>query len=92
MLTTRCAGFGRSMSFTEELEVPPGFTMNFKDALRVVSEGVLIKLLVPKRAVGLTERFREVDRAFTELEVTLPLPRCSHIHVELCGHRGTWLR
>lgn len=57
------------MSFTEELEVPPGFTMNFKDALRIVSEGVIIKLAVPKRALGLTRRFREVDCAFKELQV-----------------------
>ncbi|VDC05558.1 unnamed protein product [Peniophora sp. CBMAI 1063] len=62
------AGFGRRMSFTEELTVPPGFTMTFKDALRVVSEGVLIKLAVPKRALGLTKRFREVDIAFEQLQ------------------------
>ncbi|KZV61166.1 cytochrome P450 [Peniophora sp. CONT] len=62
------AGFGRRMSFTEELEVPPGFSMNFKDALHVVSEGVTIKLSVPKWALGLTQRFREVDLSFSELE------------------------
>lgn len=66
---TQFIGFGRRMSFTEELEVPPGFTMNFKDALRIVSEGVIVKLAVPKRALGLTQRFREIDCAFDELEV-----------------------
>ncbi|KZV73228.1 614 534 cytochrome P450 [Peniophora sp. CONT] len=63
------AGFGRRMSFTEELEVPAGFTMNFKDALHVVSGGVIIKLAIPKRALGLTQRFREVNLAFNELEM-----------------------
>ena len=64
-------GFGRRMSFTEELEVPPGFSMNFKDALHVVSGGVLVKLAVPKWALGLTQRFRDVDRAFNELGVSM---------------------
>lgn len=68
-VTDAVAGFGRRMSFTEELEVPPGFAMNFKDALHVVSGGVIIKVAVPKRALGLTQRFREVDLAFNELHV-----------------------
>ncbi|VDC06284.1 unnamed protein product [Peniophora sp. CBMAI 1063] len=62
------AGFGRRMSFTEEHSVPDGFSMNFKDALYVVSEGVAIKMAIPKRMLCMTQQFRKVDRAFDELQ------------------------
>lgn len=57
------------MSFTEESEVSPGYTMTFKDTFRIVSEGMMIKLTMPKLALRLTKRFRQVDLAFNELEV-----------------------
>lgn len=78
-VTHTVPGFGRHMSFTEELEVPPGFTMNFKDALHVVSGGVIIRLAVPKGALGLTQRFREVALAFDELQVKYS-PTCIEDH------------
>ncbi|VDC04500.1 unnamed protein product [Peniophora sp. CBMAI 1063] len=62
------AAFGRHMSFTEETEVPSGFRIGFKDALRIVSENVFIKLAVPNRLMGFSRRLREVDQAFSELE------------------------
>ncbi|KZV66717.1 cytochrome P450 [Peniophora sp. CONT] len=68
LFTISAASFGRCMTFTEELESPPGFTMNFKDALRIASENVIIKLSVPKSALCLTQRYREVDLAYNELE------------------------
>lgn len=61
------------MSFTEVAEVPHGFNMNFKDALRIVSESVFIKLAVPRFLMDLTQRLREVDVAFKELEVVSAL-------------------
>ena len=74
------------MSFTEGLDVPPGFKMSFKDALHVVSGGVIVKLAVPRCALGLTQRFREVDLAYNELEVKT---RCACFRrSELLTHYG----
>lgn len=84
MVLLTVIGFGRRMSFTDEDEVPSGFTMSFKHALRIVADNVVIKVAVPKRALCLTQRFRNVDRAFNELEVTSFLrvasDSCSLIH------------
>jgi hypothetical protein len=51
--------------------------MTFKEALHVVSSDVMIKMLVPNWALGLTQRLRNTRLAFDELEVLL-----SAIYVE----------
>ncbi|TFY55986.1 hypothetical protein EVG20_g9110 [Dentipellis fragilis] len=63
------AGFGRRISWTDDLKVPPGHTMTFKDALHTVSTDVFLKLIIPDRAMGLTKRFRHVRDAFKELDL-----------------------
>ncbi|EIN08462.1 cytochrome P450 [Punctularia strigosozonata HHB-11173 SS5] len=62
------AGFGRRISWNDDLVVPPGHEMTFKDALHVVSTDVFVRLIVPERAMGLTKRLRNVRLAFKELE------------------------
>jgi len=62
-------GFGRKISWKEDLVVPPGHKMTFKDALHEVTIGVFTKLLFPKWAMNMTERLRKVQLAFDELDV-----------------------
>ncbi|KAF8967870.1 cytochrome P450 [Flammula alnicola] len=61
------AGFGRSISWKEDVVIPPGHTMTFKDALHVVTTDTFIKLIFPDWAMGLTERLRTTRTAFDEL-------------------------
>lgn len=49
--------------------VPEGYTMTFKQALSIVSEGTLIKLLVPDSLMGTTELTRNLRQAMAELRV-----------------------
>ncbi|KAK7457059.1 hypothetical protein VKT23_010361 [Stygiomarasmius scandens] len=62
------AGFGRKISWKEDLVVPPGHKMTFKDALHEVTIGVFTKALFPKWAMNMTERLRKVQLAFDELD------------------------
>lgn len=66
------AGFGRKVSWKDDMVVPSGYTMSFKEALHTVSSSTLIKIIVPKWAMGLTKRLRHVRDAFKELDVRLP--------------------
>ncbi|KAF8895566.1 cytochrome P450 [Infundibulicybe gibba] len=40
------AGFGRSISWEEDSTIPPGHKLSFKDALHIVSTGVMTKIIV----------------------------------------------
>jgi hypothetical protein len=51
--------------------------MTFWNALHIVSYGVVVKIIVPDWAFGLTQRLRDTRLAFDELEVFL----CD-LHVE----------
>ncbi|VDC05557.1 unnamed protein product [Peniophora sp. CBMAI 1063] len=62
------AGFGRRLSFSEELEVPYGYQMNFKDALQSVCENIMIKLAIPRVILDLTKRSRKINAAFDDLQ------------------------
>ncbi|KAK7457058.1 hypothetical protein VKT23_010360 [Stygiomarasmius scandens] len=62
------AGFGRRISWKEDLVVPPGHKMTFKDALHEVSTGVFTKLIIPQWAMHLTNRLRKIQLAFDELD------------------------
>ncbi|KAH9074397.1 cytochrome P450 [Lactarius deliciosus] len=61
------AGFGRRLTWTSDLSVPPGHQMPFKDALYIVSTNLILKMGVPTWAMKLTERTRRVNLAFDEL-------------------------
>ena len=62
-------GFGREISWKEDSIIPSGHQITFKNALHIVSTEVLIKLIVPDIALGLTKKFRDVRLAFNELRV-----------------------
>jgi len=62
------AGFGRRMSWSEEFAPAAKGQLSFKDTLHLVSEGFLVKLLVPEWAAPYRKRFREVLFAYDELE------------------------
>ncbi|ESK89419.1 cytochrome p450 [Moniliophthora roreri MCA 2997] len=62
------AGFGRRISWKDDIGVPAGHQMTFKETLHEVSNGLLIKLALPKWVMGFNERFRRVRLAFEEIE------------------------
>ncbi|KAL0575905.1 hypothetical protein V5O48_006078 [Marasmius crinis-equi] len=62
------AGFGRSISWQEDLNIPSGHEISFKEALNGVSRDVFIKLASPEWLLGTTERLRRVKLAFEELD------------------------
>ena len=62
-------GFGRRVTWTSDLVVPPGHQMTFKDALHILSTNLIQKIITPDWAKQLTKHSRNVDLAFTEMKV-----------------------
>ncbi len=62
-------GFGRRVTWTSDLVVPPGHEMTFKDALHILSTNLVLKIILPNWVKYLTNHTRKVDLAFTELKV-----------------------
>ncbi|KAI9438703.1 cytochrome P450 [Lactarius indigo] len=62
------AGFGRRVTWTSDLIVPPGHQMTFKDALHILSANLGLKILLPNWAMNLTAHTRKVNLAFNELK------------------------
>lgn len=71
MTNVQYSGFGRGISWKADEITPPGYTMTFKESLHTVTTNVFIKLAVPRWAMGLTETFRQTDRAYDELRVSI---------------------
>jgi hypothetical protein len=69
MSTGMMLGFGRQVTWSSDLDIPPGHQMTYKDALHVLSTNVIMKILVPEWAKNVTERTARVHLAFRELEV-----------------------
>jgi hypothetical protein len=67
-------GFGRRMTWTSDLDVPPGHQMTFKDALRILSNNLFLRIILPDWAMNLTKHSRNVRQAFIELKVCLATP------------------
>jgi len=62
------AGFGRQVTWTSDLVVPPGHQMTFKDALHILSTNLIMKILLPSWTKNLTKHTRKVEQAFIELK------------------------
>jgi len=62
------AGFGRRVTWTSDIVVPPGHRMTFKDALHILSTNVILKIALPNWAKNATKQTRKLDLAFTELK------------------------
>ena len=62
-------GFGRRVTWTSDLIVPPGHLMTFKDALHILSSNLILKISLPGWTTNLTERTRKIELAFNELKV-----------------------
>ncbi|KAH9003517.1 cytochrome P450 [Lactarius hatsudake] len=62
------AGFGRRVTWTSNLIVPPGHQMTFKDALHILSSNLGLHFILPNWAMNLTEHTRRVNLAFNELK------------------------
>jgi cytochrome P450 len=67
------AGFGRRVTWTSDLIVPPGHQMTFKDALHVASTSLILKVILPSWMMKLTEHTRKADLALNELRVPYPI-------------------
>jgi hypothetical protein len=67
----RILGFGRRVTWTSDLDVPPGHQMTFKDALHILSTNLFLKIVLPDWAMNLTKHSRKVRQAFIELKVCL---------------------
>ena len=65
-------GFGRRVTWSSDLIVPPSHQMTFKEALNVSSANLGLKIVVPSWAMSLTKHTRKVKLAFNELEVLCP--------------------
>jgi len=62
------AGFGRRVTWTSDLVIPPDHQMTFKDALHILSTNLVLKIILPNWAMRLTKHTRKIDLAFTELK------------------------
>ncbi|KAI0000164.1 cytochrome P450 [Russula compacta] len=62
------AEFGRRVTWTSDLIVPPGHQMTFKDALHILSTNLVLKIVLPSWAKNLTKHTRKVHLAFNELK------------------------
>jgi cytochrome P450 len=68
LVAISAAGFGRRVTWTTDLVVPPGHQMTFKDALRTLSTNFPLIIILPGWAKNLTQRTRRVHLAFRELK------------------------
>ncbi|KAH7909584.1 cytochrome P450 [Hygrophoropsis aurantiaca] len=62
------AGFGRRISWKDDVVIPVGHRLTFKDALHSVTKNLKTKLLIPRWTMGLTKRWRHTRLAFDELQ------------------------
>ncbi|KAN0136291.1 cytochrome P450 monooxygenase [Lactarius tabidus] len=62
-------GFGRRVTWTSDLIIPPGHQMTFKDALHIVAQQLFLKITLPNWAMNLTAHTRKVNLAFNELKL-----------------------
>jgi hypothetical protein len=67
-------GFGRRVTWTSDLVVPPGHQMTFKDALHILSTNLVQKILIPDWAKHLIKHSRNVELAFRELQACCSKP------------------
>lgn len=64
------AGYGRRIPRKEETVIPSGHKLTFTDTLTTVTESLLLKVLLPNWALGLTKRLRKVRLSFSEFDVS----------------------
>lgn len=76
-------GFGRSISFAEDLQVPPGHVLPFKDALHIVSEYMIYTAVIPRQVLFFNEKVRKIRDAFYELHVCDPFRELSRANTDL---------
>ncbi|PCH40910.1 cytochrome P450 [Wolfiporia cocos MD-104 SS10] len=64
------AGFGRRMSWVEDMSIPAGHSMFFRDALHTVSNDLWIKVIIPSLILKYAPipRVRKFYTAYNELE------------------------
>ncbi|KAI0703435.1 cytochrome P450 [Cytidiella melzeri] len=64
------AGFGRRVRWSDDENVPSGYTMTFKTALQTVSKGVFVRLVLPQwlLKLGPTQYIRDIRNSFDDLQ------------------------
>ena len=80
------------MTWTSDLNVPPGHQMTFKDALRILSNNLFlrIRIILPDWAMNLTRHSREVRQAFIEPKVCLTTPFYLYMHHRCSNGNTCW--
>ncbi|KLO08417.1 cytochrome P450 [Schizopora paradoxa] len=61
------AGFGKTLSFDDDKDIPSGHSMSFKDAIHIVSNDITLGIVIPDWAKKLTSRMRKYTEAFKNL-------------------------
>jgi hypothetical protein len=61
--------FGRRVTLIDDLIVPEGHKLTFKDALRIVATGTPTKIIFPNWMMNLTTGLARVQLGFDELKV-----------------------
>ncbi|KZT39759.1 cytochrome P450 [Sistotremastrum suecicum HHB10207 ss-3] len=67
LMVLSVAGFGKNMSWAEDGLPSPGRKLPFTKSLAIVSRDIIIKVLAPTWALGLTKRLRETKAGYEEL-------------------------
>lgn len=62
-------GFGRRVPLIDDLTIPEGHKLTFKDALHIVSTGTPAKIIFPKWMMSVTAGLAKVQLGFDELHV-----------------------
>lgn len=63
------AGFGKKLSWLDDEAIPQGHKMTFRKAIEVATTEYVIKITIPRWALGLTNRFRYVRDGFDEMHL-----------------------
>ncbi|KLO20769.1 cytochrome P450 [Schizopora paradoxa] len=63
------AGFGHSVSWSEDSDLNPGHRMTFRTALTIVCKDLFLKLIVPRWASRFSQRYKNIFIAFDELKL-----------------------
>lgn len=64
-------GFGKRSSWNDDVNVPAGHRMTFKDSLHIASTDIFLKLFIPSWILRHgTTKMRNIEVAFEELDVS----------------------
>jgi len=63
------AGFGRTMTWSSDTDIPQGHRMDFTQAIYTVTTDVIIRVVTPAFVSKISKKVKQVYTAFEELGV-----------------------